>query len=149
VEHRGHRATTRGAHALDHGGDGIARLPDLVHDQHIAIGQLIRVREAQDHRLLVHRANVVVGDHRRHEDGPDPQLIGEHPGRHHAATRDDQHHVEAVADLRRQSTHERIELVPAHVDPAIRARFDGGLGHHPDCTAHRHHAHAGIATLGR
>jgi hypothetical protein len=75
----------RVVHSLDHGVNGRAGVPDLLHDQHAPAVQQGIGRELKKGGRVVRLPLVVVVGHGRDEDVPDSQPVGEDPGRHERA----------------------------------------------------------------
>ena len=85
-------------------------------------------RELEEGRLGTGRARVVVVGDGGHQDVPDPEAVGEHPGRDHPAAGDRQHRVAGdAANLLGERGDEPVEVVPRH-DVAFQVDQPGPAG---------------------
>ncbi len=122
MEHRGDRVAAGLADPVGHGVDGRAAVPHLVDDEDALAAQERVGRELEERRLRTGRARLVVVLDGGDEDVAEPESVGEHPGRDHAAAGDREHDVEPLAgEPVGEDADEPVELVPAD-DVALRRR---------------------------
>src|SRR5262245_40144780 len=93
VEDYGRRGAAGLTDSLGDGMDRRAAVPDLVDDQDPLATEQRVGGELEERRPRARLALVVVELDRRDEDVPDPEAIGEHPGRDEAAAGDREHEV--------------------------------------------------------